>query len=278
MTYNFDKLFNHSHMENKMTSLPNLAPALIKALAETQDIVADSTNPFHHNKYASLSAHLKALKPIFAKHGLAIMQFPTSGYDGGVGVKTIVIHTSGEMLDSSIVIDAPMSKGKDKNGNDFEQRGFTGQQAGAVISYLRRYALASVAGVATEDDDAEVDRVANGGEPAKSVSKTNYIPNASYQAAPASQSAYTPSSSEIDPSIAVPFGRSKGQAIGTLSKEDLKFWAESWEPRPYKETGRVTKKDATLKATAVALYNGTAASKASTPVDDVPFGDEDNPF
>ena len=274
MTYSIDKLFEHSHMENKMTTLPNLAPALIKALCETQDIVADSKNPFHHNKYASLSAHLKALKPIFAKHGLAIVQFPTSGYDNGVGVKTIVLHTSGEMLESSVVINEPSEKGKDKNGNDFERRGFSGQQAGALISYLRRYALASVSGVATEDDDAETDRVVNGGEAVRTINKSNYIPNPN--AAPAASSA--PVSGDIDPSIAVPFGRSKGQAIGTLTKEDLKFWAESWEPRPYEKTGKVTKKDATLKATAVALYSGTAATKSNVPVDDVPFGDENEPF
>jgi hypothetical protein len=266
------KLHNPSpNMENQNTqSLTNLAPALIKALAETQDIVADSKNPFHHNSYASLSAHLKALKPIFAKHGLAVVQFPTSvGFDGGVGVKTMVLHTSGEFIAESISIEAPLKKEKDGS----EKRGYTGQEAGALLSYLRRYALAAVAGVATEDDDAETNRVAAGGP----VTKVNYIPNtqaSAGQPSPAASSKPT-SAPKIDPSLTIPFGRSKGQAIGTLSKEDLKFWAEQWEPRPYEKTGKVTLKDATLKATALALFSGTA-EPAEEPQedllsDDVPY-------
>jgi len=268
------------HMENKTTSLPNLAPALIKALAETQDVHADSTNPFHKSKYASLSQHLKSLKPIFAKHGLAIVQFPTSGYDNGVGVKTIILHTSGEMLESSVVLNEPTEKGKDKNGNDFERNGFSGQQAGALISYLRRYALASVAGVATEDDDAEIDRVAQAGQ--EFIPNKKFVQNPNAQAT-SSQTTQSPqvagsASSDIDPTIVVPFGRSKGQQIGTLSKEDLKFWAEQWEPRPYEKTGKVTKKDATLKATAIHLYSTPQNLKELAEMDDVPFGDEGNPF
>jgi hypothetical protein len=270
--------FKYSPMENMNTHTPqltNIAPALIKALAETQDIVADSTNPFHHNKYASLSAHLKALKPIFAKHGLAIVQFPTSvGFDGGVGVKTMILHTSGELIESSISIEAPLKKNKDGT----ESRGYSGQEAGALLSYLRRYALASVAGVATEDDDAETNRIAGGGE----LTKANYYSNApSTQApvfvksTPAPQG--TPATQgKIDPSLTIPFGRSKGQAIGTLSKDDLKFWAETWEPRPYEKTGRVTVKDATLKATALALFNGEQP-EGQQQQDDVPF-DNSSPF
>lgn len=273
MTYHIQRFLMPHTMENKMTSLPNLAPALIKALAETQDIVADSTNPYHHNKYASLSQHLKSLKPIFAKHGLAIVQFPTSGYDNGVGVKTIILHTSGESLESSVVINEPYEKGKDKSGNDYEKKGFSGQQAGALISYLRRYALASVAGVATEDDDAETDRVAQAGQ--EFVPNKKFVANPNVAPVAASQPKAQAATGDIDPSILVPFGRSKGQAIGTLSKEDLRFWAETWEPRPYEKTGKVTKKDATLKATAVALFSG---SSSANPVDDVPFDNEENPF
>ncbi len=263
-------LNSYSSMENMNTPTPqltNIAPALIKALAETQDIVADSTNPFHHNKYASLSAHLKALKPIFAKHGLAIVQFPTSvGFDGGVGGKTIILHTSGELIESSISIEAPLKKNKDGT----ESRGYSGQEAGALLSYLRRYALASVAGVATEDDDAETNRIAQGGE----LTKTNYYSNTPSATPPVFVKSTPTVSGKIDPSLTIPFGRSKGQAIGTLSKEDLKFWAETWEPRPYEKTGKVTVKDATLKATALALFNG---EQSAEPQDDVPF-DNASPF
>lgn len=245
-------------------NIPNLAPALVAALAETKDVHADSTNPFHKNKYASLGAHLAAIKPIFAKHGLAIVQFPI-GYDNAVGVKTVIVHKSGESIGFDIALAAPVEK--DRDGNI--KTGYSGQQAGAVVSYLRRYALASVAGTATEDDDAETDRVAHAAPVSKSVVTTTFVPNPN--AAPAPQS--SAASGDIDPSLVVPFGRSKGQAIGTLGTEDLKYWATTWEPRPYEKTGKVTKKDATLKATAVALYQQAVAASqpASEPVDDVPF-------
>lgn len=243
---------------------PELNAALVAAIAETKDVHADSTNPFHRNKYASLGAHLAAIKPIFAKHGLAIVQFPI-GYDNAVGVKTIIVHKSGQSIGYDIALSAPVEK--DKDGN--VKTGYSGQQAGAVVSYLRRYSLASVAGTATEDDDAETDRVVH----AKTAPVVNYIPNAN--AAPAQQPAQSApvAAGDIDPSLVVPFGRSKGQAIGTLGTEDLKYWAKVWEPRPYEKTGKVTKKDATLKATAVALYEQAlaAAAPAGDEHDDVPF-------
>lgn len=252
-------------MNNTENKLTNLAPALIKAIAETQDIVADSTNPFHKNSYASLSAHLAKLKPIFAKHGLAILQFPTSNYDtNGVGVKTMVLHTSGEHIESVITIQSPTVTTKDGG----TKTGFSGQDAGALISYLRRYALASVAGVATEDCDAETTRISHGGEPSKSIVKSTFIPNPTQ--APV-QSSLGETSADIDPSIVIPFGRSKGQPISSLSKDDLKYWAETWQPRPYEKTGKVTKKDSILKATAVALYTGGAVADEEPTMDDVPF-------
>lgn len=248
-------------MSNENT--PALGAALVAAIAETTDVHADSTNPFHKNKYASLGAHLAAIKPIFAKHGLAIIQFPI-GYDNAVGVKTVIVHKSGESIGFDIALSAPVETTKDGG----TRTGYSGQQAGAVISYLRRYALASVAGTATEDDDAETDRVVHAAP--RPVSNTNFVPNPS--ASPAAPSAPTVAG-EVDPSLTVPFGRSKGQAIGTLGTEDLKYWATVWEPRPFEKTGKVTKKDATLKATAVALYaqSQAAAAPADETMDDVPF-------
>ena len=118
---------------------------LIKFISETKDVHADSVNPFHKSKYASLAAHLAALKPLAAKHNLAIVQMPES--EGNhVGVRTTIVHKNGMTMSSFIGI--PMVDGA------------KGQDAGAVISYLRRYALASVSGVATDDDDAEGDRTA----------------------------------------------------------------------------------------------------------------------
>jgi hypothetical protein len=247
--------------------------ALILALAETKDVHADATNPFHKSKYATLSAHLSYVKPIFAKHGLGIIQFPHSNSEGGVGVLTRVVHTSGEYIESTICLPSPFLKSVDKNGNPREESGFTGQQAGAVISYLRRYALACVAGVATDDDDAETDRSVRS-EPQEFKPSTNYKANKTAQevATVQAQTFSVPTDGDIDPSMPVPFGNNKGTPIGQLGFNDLKYWATGWQPRPYEKTGKVTKKDATLKATAVALFSKTQSSSADEePQDEIPF-------
>jgi hypothetical protein len=243
-------------MDNTNTNKPKLFAALVKAIAETTDVHADATNPFHRNKYATLQAHLKTIKPIFAKHGLAIIQLPSSGYEKEVGVCTIIIHESGESIQHSVHVPA---------GDNM-----TGQQAGALISYLRRYALAAAAGIATEDDDAESDRVVRMAPAAGSTTK--FIAGPAYSA-PAPQQASQPvqASNDIDPTIVLPFGKNKGQTIGSVGLDDLKYWATAWEPRPYEKTGKVTAKDAKLKATAVALYEMATSGSSSESQDEVPF-------
>jgi hypothetical protein len=225
---------DENSFENRQAKL---CAALVKAIAELEDVQADSTNPFHKNSYASLSAHLKQIKPVFSKHGLAIIQCPV-GIDGSIGVRTIVIHEDGGSLEADCTI-----KADDK---------MDGQKAGSIISYIRRYSLASVAGIATADDDAETVRVANTPAPSK------FIPNPTY----------TPSSGEPDFTLAVPFGKAKGTALQDLPVSDLDYWANKWEPKPWEKTGKVNPKDLLLKKSAQALH----AMKSSQPSgDDVPY-------
>lgn len=242
------------HQKNKAA----LNSALISAISETKDVHADSTNPFHKNKYASLSAHLAAIKPIFAKHGLAIVQMAESD-SVSIGVTTMVIHKDGGSMQTYVGI--PSS------------HGMKGQDAGAIISYLRRYALASVAGVATEDDDAEVDRIS------KTASTGKYIanPNASAhtQSSQTGSSQPTQNSSNDDP--IVPFGKMKGSKLSELDDYNLDYWANKWEPKPWEKTGKVGPKDLALKAAAVKLWN--ERKSGSVPDVEIPeFNEEDVPF
>ena len=75
---------------------------------------------------------------MFAEHGLSVMQCPSFA-DGIVSVETVVMHSSGEWMASTV--SAPVSK-QDAQG------------VGSAITYCRRYSLAAVAGIAQEDDDA----------------------------------------------------------------------------------------------------------------------------
>jgi hypothetical protein len=259
------------------TNTPKLNAALVKAISETQDVVADSTNPYHNSKYASLSAHLKTLKPIFAKHGLAIIQMPSSShFDSGLGIKTLIIHESGESIESCMVLQTPVEKGVDKNGNAFERVGYTGQQAGALISYLRRYALAAVAGVSTEDDDAETDRASfAGSQPSQSIQTTKFIPNTSVSkpAAAAPSGMVSPSAFPIEDvpdidSVVMPFGKNKGTPLSQLTRNDWEWIVNKMELKPF--NGKISAKDIKLKnAARILLQGGNSNSEESS--DDVPF-------
>ena len=229
---------------------PNLSElyiALSKVHDETKDIVADDFNPHFKSKFASLSAHLSYLKPIFSKHGLVVIQLPTSEYhDNGIGIKTIIAHKNGTSIESSCIV--PVG----------EQA--TGQQAGAILTYLRRYCLASIGGLATADDDAEVDRVI------KTASAPAPVKKAS---APASAPAAGVS---VDFALPVPFGKNKGTTLNNLPMADLDYWANKWEPKPWEKTGKVGPKDLSLKKSAQALWALKQDGEQETESqDEVPF-------
>ena len=59
-------------------TITHLAAALAKAQAEMPVAVFDATNPFLKSKYASLGAVIQSSRPILAKHGLSLVQFPTT--------------------------------------------------------------------------------------------------------------------------------------------------------------------------------------------------------
>lgn len=113
--------------------------ALSKAQAEIGDAAKDATNPHFRSEYATLSSVLKEIRPVFSKHGLAIVQTPWTNKDkGGFVLTTMITHSSGQWIsgDLDMLLDKP-----------------TSQSFGSSLSYCRRYSAASMAGVGTLDDD-----------------------------------------------------------------------------------------------------------------------------
>lgn len=125
---------------NKSESIQNLAAALSKAQAELPPVKFDSVNPFLKNKYASLGAVIEAARATIAKHGLSVSQL-TFGEDGTAGVETVLMHTSGEWISNSISMPIGEEKGKS-----------SAQVAGSIVTYLRRYSLASILGIYSDED------------------------------------------------------------------------------------------------------------------------------
>lgn len=116
-----------------------LASALCNAQGQMGGAVKDSSNPFFKSSYADLTSVIKAIKQPFADNGLSYTQFPVSN-EHGVGVSTRLMHISGQWLEMDYTL--PTVK-KDP------------QASGSAITYARRYALQSIAGIPTADDDAE---------------------------------------------------------------------------------------------------------------------------
>jgi hypothetical protein len=119
--------------------LGELATALALAQSLIEGAKKDSDNPFFKSHYADLASIWDACRKQLTGAGLAVVQMPFT--DGtNIGVQTILLHASGQWIESSVSAAA-----KDLGP----------QAVGSVITYLRRYALAAVAGVPQIDDDAE---------------------------------------------------------------------------------------------------------------------------
>jgi hypothetical protein len=118
--------------------MKELCSALVKAQSEIGAAIKDSTNPHYNKKYADLSSVVSAIKPIAAKHGLGFFQRFGSA-ENGVAVETIIVHESGERLETGLLF-VPASK-QDAQGY------------GSAITYARRYSLQTAFGVPADDDD-----------------------------------------------------------------------------------------------------------------------------
>lgn len=126
--------------------LGDICAALVNFQAELAPVAKDATNPHLKNRYASLDAIWEAIRPLLAKHGLAIIQGPTSDperHGGAIGMTTRIVHQSGQWIEASVTI--PIGEvGKGRN---------LAQEIGSTITYLRRYCLSAALGVVADEDD-----------------------------------------------------------------------------------------------------------------------------
>lgn len=118
---------------------PELFSALAKAQAELENASKNAANPHFRSRYADLAEVLNTTRPVLARHGLSVLQ--STNFDGELGavfVQTVLAHASGGHVTATS--SCTVSKGD-------------AQALGSATTYLRRYALAAIAGIAQEDDD-----------------------------------------------------------------------------------------------------------------------------
>ena len=121
--------------------LNELAKALSEAQGEIEAASKDKRNPAFNSRYADLASIWDACRAPLSKHGLSVVQQPLSDGDGRVGLATTLLHASGQHMRSEIWARPKMD-------------GANGVQAmGSCLTYLRRYSLAAVVGIAPDDDD-----------------------------------------------------------------------------------------------------------------------------
>jgi hypothetical protein len=182
-------------------SIVNLAKALAAVQGKVAPIGKDATNPHFRNKYASLDAIMEAVRPLLAANGLSLVQgggAPISNVDGtvtGVAVETMLLHTSGEYIASTITL--PLDKA-------------TAQAVGGAVTYGRRYGVAALLALTTDEDDDG--NAASAPRTTRAVSRPALAPATSNGARNGDTGAHA---------RPMPFGKQKGTPLGEMDTDAL---------------------------------------------------------
>ena len=177
-------------------SLKNIGIALAKVQAEIKNPIKNQINKGVQGapKYANLEDTLQDyVRPICSKHGISIVQSIKSDESGKVGVCTLLLHESGEYIESDYVyceIVIPIS-------NQGKKVLTEGQATGVCITYLRRYSLNAALGInGDKDTDGSYSDTTEEDEPL------------TYEAA-------------LD--LELTFGKHKGKKLRDVWKEDIDY-------------------------------------------------------
>ena len=130
---------------DRSTDIQEISKAIAASQRAMLPAKKNKKNPHFRSSYADLSAVIQALEPIW-DNGLAFVQCPSTDPERGlVTVETVLMHESGQWI-SATTSCVPSSRGKPD---------FSPQAVGSAITYLKRYGLQSMLGMASVDDDGE---------------------------------------------------------------------------------------------------------------------------
>ena len=126
--------------------MKNLFTALIKAQSEFDKQTKGTKG--HNYMYLELAELISSVTPVLKNNDLGVSQLLTNDSQGRPAVKTMLFHgNSGEFIESTVACDTVKLQACN-----------TAQGAGAAFSYLRRYALQAILGLAAEDNDASSEK------------------------------------------------------------------------------------------------------------------------
>jgi hypothetical protein len=124
-----------------------LATALAKAQgaivapprSRTVKVVPRTGGPGYSFKYATLSDIIDAVQKPLSENGIARLQLVSHEKDGGFyKLTTYLMHSSGQYIACEVPIIA---------------EGHSNQQFGSALTYMKRYTLSAMVGIAADEDD-----------------------------------------------------------------------------------------------------------------------------
>lgn len=182
----------------KSESIVELAKALSAFQGEVKQPAKDKSNPFFKSTYVDLAGVVSAISETAKKHGLSFIQYPINDANGRVGIVTMLMHQSGEYIETEPIYAMP---GKQDP-----------QAIGSTITYLKRYSLAAVFGITSEvDDDGNNGAFTEPPAPVHSSQQTyrSNIP--------------MPANAHEAGQITITFGKHKGKTLKQIWKEDMSY-------------------------------------------------------
>jgi len=136
------------------TDIKHIATAMLAVQAKVSGVARDAKADAGRRqyKYATLEAVIDAVRPACVEAGIILLQAPHLDAPGGVvSVETVLVHAaSGEYMSCTSACSV--------NAGD-------AQAIGSAQTYMRRYGLMSLLGLAPEDDDGQAARGAPTGQP-----------------------------------------------------------------------------------------------------------------
>ena len=120
-------------------SIKIILEAMARAQAEFPTLPKDKNG--YNYKYTDLETVISTLRPILARHGLGFMQSLTTLESGRWAITTRIFNANGEWLeDTTPLPDVSLAKGN------------AAQNVGAAITYMKRYSLCAMLGIASDED------------------------------------------------------------------------------------------------------------------------------
>lgn len=183
-----------------MQITPELAKAIAAAQAELRPAPKDSNNPHFKSTYASLQSIADTARPILSKHGLAVIQTFERVEAGDVmHITTTLLHISGGAISGTLSL-------KPERANP--------QGIGSAITYARRYSLAAILGMVTDDDDDANAASGKGSKPADNPIKKETLEKLrAYKDNPAASKLIKDELAKVSATTAADLYEDEGQAI-----------------------------------------------------------------